>query len=153
MWLSRRPAWQRQPKVLIVDADEQATSSLAHGLGSEGLHVFWTLDSEVGLRLSSEHLFDVIVLHDQAVPDVLPVAEQMTREGQRCVVLSASGEAWPPGGGTGDTPLEGAVRRPLEVSRIVALATAVVDGAEGDAVLRLLDHPPPWKPRRSAPDG
>ena len=143
MWLTRKLGWQRQPTVLLVDDDEQATAALAERLGLDGLHVFWTRFPEVALRLSTEHYFDVVILDVRLVGKPRPMAERLLREGHRCVVLSAPGEGWPPDGLEGDTPLEGALRRPLQADRVASLAIELAMGARGTAVLRLLDHPPP----------
>lgn len=127
MWIAKKFAPQRPPTILIIDRSAEETGPLAQLLGREGLHVFWTDAAEVGLRLSREHYFDLVIV-DVETPgaDARTLADCIARDGQRCVVFSTLSGSWPPPDGHWGQTVKGAVLRPLQAPRVVALVGEVM---------------------------
>ncbi len=123
-----------------MDASHRDSESLARRLATAGLHVFFTREPEVSLRLSREFFFDVVVV-DAAMQDLDPrsLAEELARDGHRCVVLSGDAETWPPLQGRWGRGIEGALRRPIAVERLALMAQRLAATGDVEAFKRGLD--------------
>jgi len=125
--------------VLLVDTAAHDTAEVARAMAGAGLHVFWTAASEVGLRLSREYFFDVVLVDVGVDEDPRGLAEALARDGHRCVVLTADSQGWPPLAGQWGRAVEGALRRPLDVPRLARLAERLARTGDVDAFRRGLD--------------
>lgn len=118
----------------MVDAPDAGTDAFARALGDAGVHVFWTDEPEVGLRLSREFYYDVVMV-DARVEGCQDLALALARDGHRTVILAAA----EPERLSIPRPLDGAIRRPVSCERLARLAGDLARTGDLDAFREALD--------------
>lgn len=118
----------------MVEVQEAGTDAFARSLGAAGVHVFWTAAPEVGLRLSREFYYDVVMV-DARVDDCQDLALALARDGHRAIILAAA----EPERLRIPSPLDGALRRPVACDRLARLAGDLARTGDLDAFRGALD--------------
>ena len=102
----------RTPRALFIDAPGQDTAARAHVLAEAGLHLFWTAAPAVALALSTDHLFDTVLIHASHLESGSgALLHTLATDAHRSLVVVVEVETWPPAERWLQGSVDGAVRR------------------------------------------